>query len=132
MMETYSLFTNHWLQCIWSIRQCHQFIFLHINCFSLFILLPSSFIHQTSVFSVAKTHMSRTAKGPSAPLSNYRLLDTLHDIPNILIRHIRPRRQAEPNLKQFLLDAIGIYRSTGIHRLLVHGFPRGARLNLLE
>ena len=41
MMEIYSLFTNHWLQCIWSIWQCHQFIFHHINSLSLFSLLPS-------------------------------------------------------------------------------------------
>ena len=48
------------------------------------------------------------ANGNLLPL--YRLLDTLHDIPHILIRHIRPRRQAETHLEQLLLDAVGIYR----------------------
>ena len=59
------------------------------------------------------------------------LPDALHNIPNILIRHIRTCRQAETDLEQVLLHTICIYRSSRIHRLLVHRLPNRTALNLL-
>ena len=59
------------------------------------------------------------------------VLDALHNIPNILIRHIRTCRQAEPDLEQVLLHTICIDRSTLIHRLLVHRLPNRTALHLL-
>ena len=69
-------------------------------------------------------------RSKSGTLSD-RLPDALHNIPNILIRHIRTCRQAEPDLEQVLLHTICINRSSRIHRLLVHRLPYRTALDLL-
>ena len=59
------------------------------------------------------------------------LVDAGHDVVHIVIRHVGAGGEAEADLKQFFLYAIGVKWSTGIHGLLVHGLPCGASLNLL-
>lgn len=49
-----------------------------------------------------------------------RLLDALHDIPYILILHIRTGREAEANLEDIFLKTIRVHRCSSIYRLLVH------------
>lgn len=51
------------------------------------------------------------------------VLNTLHNVPYILILHIRTGREAEAHLEEIFLEAVRIYRSASIHGLFVHGFP---------
>ena len=78
-----------------------------------------------------KTETSRLRLSSHKILPNNSFLYTLHNIPNIFIRHIRTYRQAEPDLEQVLLHTICINRGTLIHRLLVHRLPNRTTLDLL-
>ena len=81
-----------------------------------------------------KTETSETSRlrlSSHKILPNNSFLYTLHNIPNIFIRHIRTYRQAEPDLEQVLLHTICINRGTLIHRLLVHRLPNRTTLDLL-
>ncbi len=69
--------------------------------------------------------------GAVRTLRPYRLLDAGHDVANIIIAHIRSRREAETDLKDRLGDTVQIGRRAGIDGLLVHGFPDRTALDLL-
>ena len=63
-------------------------------------------------------------------LFNNSTLDSIDNIPNVVICHIRTGGEAHTNLEQCLAYTVDVCRGIFIHRLLVHGFPQRARLNL--
>ena len=56
-------------------------------------------------------------------LFNNSTLDSIDNIPNVIICHIRPGRQTHTNLEQCLTHTVDICRGILIHWLLVHRFP---------
>ena len=60
-----------------------------------------------------------------------RFLDAFHNIMYIIICHVWSCWQAETYLEQFFLYTIGVDRSIGVYRLLVHRFPNRTAFNLL-
>ena len=81
---------------------------------------------------VAQRHMSRTAKVLSAPSSNYRTLDSLHDIPYVVITNIRTSRQTHTDLEDCFRHTIHVCRSILIARLFVHRFPHWPEIKVIH
>ncbi len=55
----------------------------------------------------------------------------VNDIAHVIIGHIRAGRKAETHLEKSFFHTVGVDRSTGIDRLLVHRLPRRTGLDLL-
>ena len=88
---------------------------------SEFLPMTLSFVYSFAQFAVQILQFTVPRQGTL--LSLYRLFNALHYIAHVIVRHIRAGRQAEADLEEILLHAIGIDIVLCIYRLLVHWLP---------
>ena len=111
-------------------------LFISIIRLSVFVKnkVPSEFLPMTLSFVYSFAQFAQfavqilqflqfTVPRQGTLLSHYRLFNALHDIAHVIVRYIRTGRQAEADLEEILLHAIGIDIVLCIYRLLVHWLP---------